>query len=90
MINLTHPWVPDETGFMKFKYNIRMSAETHVRLHLYPDYSNPVPPLITEDDMVVTTPQFWRRQTMELPILNTRNPKMKNVAIPCLPFELNT
>jgi hypothetical protein len=89
-MNLTHPWVPDEMGYMKFRYQICMSAETHVRLHLLPDYTNSLPPLITEsDDLALDTPQFWRRQTLYLPTLTNENAKMKTMAIPCLPYEIN-
>jgi hypothetical protein len=90
MINLSHPWIPDESGYMKLRYTIRMSAETHVRLHLYPDYQSYTPPLATGDTWLPESPAFWLRQTLELPILTTQNPKMKTVAVPCIPFEIST
>jgi hypothetical protein len=67
MINLSHPWIPDETGYMKFRYSIWMSAETHVRLHLYLDYQSYTPPLLTDNSWLPESPPFWLRQTTDLP-----------------------
>jgi hypothetical protein len=37
-LHLAQPRIPDETGYMKFRYAIRMSAETHLLFHLLPDH----------------------------------------------------
>jgi hypothetical protein len=37
-LHMAQPKVPDETEIMKFRYAIRMSAETRVRFHLFADY----------------------------------------------------
>jgi len=39
-LHMGQPKVPDETGMMKFRYAIQMSAETHVLFHPYPDMRN--------------------------------------------------
>jgi hypothetical protein len=38
-LHMSQPQIPDETGHMKFRYAIRMSAETHVLFHLLPDHT---------------------------------------------------
>jgi len=38
-LHIAQPKIPDETGIMKFRYAIRMSAETRLRFHLYPDHT---------------------------------------------------
>jgi hypothetical protein len=87
-MHLTHPWIPDETGYMRFRYVIRMIAETHVTFHLYPDTSNTLPPYMTASDVIIEIPQFWRRQTLHLPRLSNNNAKMKIMAVACTPYEL--
>lgn len=37
-MHMAQPKIPDETGIMKFRYAIRMSAETHLLFHLIPDH----------------------------------------------------
>jgi len=43
-MHITHPWVPDETGFMRFRYIARMNAATHMKIHLVPDHVNQLYP----------------------------------------------
>jgi hypothetical protein len=37
-LHLAQPRIPDETGYMKFRYAIRISAETHILFHHLPDH----------------------------------------------------
>jgi len=39
-LHLAQPRIPDEIGYMKFRYAIRMTAETHLLFHLLPDHLN--------------------------------------------------
>jgi hypothetical protein len=87
-LHLTHPWIPDETGYMRFRYVIRMIAVTHFLLHLYPDISNTLPPYLTQSDLIIQIPQFWHRQTIYLPRLSNNNAKMKNMVVAFAPYEL--
>jgi hypothetical protein len=36
--HLAQPRTPDETGYIKFRYAIQMSAETHLLFHLLPNH----------------------------------------------------
>jgi len=82
-MHITHPWVPDEAGYMRFRYIIRMSAQTHVRIHLVPDHINPLP-----DHINPHAPHYWRRQVLFMPIITNEDARMKTVNIPCLPYEI--
>jgi hypothetical protein len=64
-LHIAQPQVPDEIGFMKFRYAVRMSAETHVLFHLLPDHI-----------WGGSSRDFWERQCIELPITsgNPMNP----------------
>lgn len=54
-MHVAQPQVPDETGNMKFRYQVRMSTKLHLNYHLYPDY------------MSSTSIEYLKRQTLELP-----------------------
>lgn len=54
-MHLAQPQVPDETGYMKFRYQVRMSTKLHLVFHLYPDYSTS------------TNLEYMGRQVLELP-----------------------
>jgi len=71
-MHMAQPIVPDETGHMTFRYILRMSAETHVQLHLCPDH-------IHEHK-----PEFWNRQIITLSFLVGVN----EFQVPCIPYEL--
>jgi hypothetical protein len=71
------PLVPDETGFMRFRYIASMTAETHVKLHLLPDYFNHL------------YPKYWVRRITFLPFLQTTGKDAENtIEVPCIPYEL--
>lgn len=40
MLTVGQPKVPDETGYMKFRFQIRMSVRLHVLFHLLPQWAN--------------------------------------------------
>lgn len=54
-MHLAQPQVPDETGFMKFRYQVRMSTKLHLNYHMYPDYA-------TKNNL-----EYMHRQTLLLP-----------------------
>nr|AVM80381.1 capsid protein [Ambidensovirus sp.] len=54
-MHIAQPYVPDETGFMKFRYQVRMSTELHLNFHLLPDYGSS------------TQMEYFKRQTLQLP-----------------------
>ncbi|ADV74759.1 capsid protein [Mosquito densovirus BR/07] len=54
-MHLAQPQIPDETGYMKFRYQVRMSTKLHLVFHLYPDYSTS------------TNVEYMGRQVLELP-----------------------
>jgi len=72
--------IPDETGFMKFRYAVRMSAETHVLFHLLPDHI-----------WGASSRDFWQRQCVDLPktVPNPSHPDIKQHIVVCLPFEIH-
>jgi hypothetical protein len=39
-LHLAQPRIPDEIGYMNFRYAIRMTAETHLLFHLLQDHLN--------------------------------------------------
>jgi len=88
-MHLTPPYVADETGFMRFRFVIRMIAETHTIIHLLPDHTNDPVPIMTPDDITTDTPLYWRGQTIYMPILSTGNAKMKELTFPCFPYTVN-
>jgi hypothetical protein len=74
-LNMAQPRIPDETGFMKFRYATRMSAETRVLFHMFPDYIG------------TGHKQFWGRQTLPLPQTVATDGNVHHV--PCMPYEMH-
>lgn len=54
-MHLAQPQVPDETGYMKFRYQVRMSTKLHLVFHLLPDHGTS------------TNLEYMGRQVLELP-----------------------
>jgi hypothetical protein len=54
-LHIAQPTIPDETGVLKFRYAVRMSAEMHLTFHLYPDHT------------MGAMKAFWQRQVVPLP-----------------------
>ncbi|AYH52680.1 VP protein [Aedes albopictus densovirus] len=54
-MHIAQPQVPDETGFMKFRYQVRMSTKLHLNFHMLPDYG-------TYKNL-----DYMNRQTISLP-----------------------
>ncbi|QZA76130.1 capsid protein [Aedes aegypti densovirus] len=59
-MHLAQPQVPDETGYMKFRYQVRMSTKLHLVFHIYPDFSTS------------TNIEYMGRQVLELPEVTAR------------------
>jgi hypothetical protein len=76
-LHIVPPFVPDETGYMRFRYIARMSAETHIKLHLLPEYANPL------------YPKYWLRQIVFLPFLQSDGKDEQRISVPCIPYELS-
>lgn len=60
-MHVAQPQVPDETGYMKFRYTVRMSTKLHLNYHMYPDYGSH------------KNLQYMHRQTMPLPQVTSTN-----------------
>lgn len=54
-MHMAQPQVPDETGYMKFRYQVRMSTKLHLNFHMHPDYA-------THANL-----EYMNRQTLLLP-----------------------
>lgn len=61
---------------MKFRYVARMSAETHVTIHLLPDHVTP------------GFHMFWKRQQIALPHIYSPKEDITEFWVPCLPYEI--
>lgn len=59
-MHVAQPQVPDETGYMKFRYQVRMSTKLYLEFHLYPDYGSS------------TNIEYMHRQVLELPEVTAR------------------
>lgn len=59
-MHVAQPQVPDETGYMKFRYQVRMSTKLYLEFHLYPDYGSS------------TNMEYMQRQVLELPEVTAR------------------
>jgi len=76
-MHIAQPLIPDETGYMSFRFIARMSAETHVRMHLLPDHTG------------LTTPEHWCRQTLMMSVVYNDKEDVKTFDIPCIPYEIS-
>lgn len=74
MICIGQPRVPDETGMMKFRYQIKLTTQLHVLFHAKPDY------LQTNSDKVL-----WNRNTVHLPTIDINEQKEYKYA--CMPYD---
>lgn len=75
MICLGQPTVPDETGNMKFRYQIKLTAQLHVLLHTKPDL------IKMNSDKVL-----WNRNTIWMPSATKKDNKYK---YSCVPYNMN-
>lgn len=60
-MHVAQPQVPDETGYMKFRYQVRMSTKLHLNYHMYPDYGTQI------------NLEYMNRQTLLLPQVTPAN-----------------
>lgn len=77
MICLAQPLVPDETGFMKFRYQIRLTTELEGLYHIKPDM------LESNRDQCI-----YNREIMKLPTMNDISPAAPNHEYLCMPHNL--
>jgi hypothetical protein len=95
------PQIYDETGIMKFRYVARMSAETHVTIHLLPDHVTPgfhmfwkqqqiaLPRIyLLLDHVTPGFPMFWKRQQIALPHIYSPKEDITEFWVPCLPYDI--
>lgn len=73
---LAKPDVPDETGKMKFRYQIRLETELEGLYHIKPD--------MVEDDRDQC---LWNRQIIYLPTMNDVSPGNPEHQYLCMPFQ---
>lgn len=81
MMILHSPDVPDETGDMKWVYQVRISTELFATFHIKPDFGGQG---ITE---------FLHRQVVNLPVVineNNGGTVLYNTRIGCVPYEAKT
>lgn len=75
-LHMAQPLIPDETGTMKFRYAARISAETRILFHLFPDY-------IGHGEKL-----FWERQKINLPQTTTADKDNVHL-VPCMPYDIH-
>lgn len=72
-IGLAQPVVPDETGIMKFQYQIRLTTELEIINHIKPDFTN------GDIDII------YNRQQRLLPFVSGAT---GNYTYTCIPYEI--
>lgn len=73
-LHVGQPEIPDETGTMKWRYQIRISTRLKLLFHKRPDYAD------------TFTLSAIRRQSIPLPRATGTIPYL----VPCVPYEINT
>lgn len=74
--HLGQPEIPDETGMMKFRYQVRQTTELDVIFYLYPDFNDQ------------NTNAYSERQVIDLPAVATN--ASTSTSVFCLPYEIQT
>lgn len=80
---LHQPHIPDETGFMKFRYQLRVETEVHVDFHMLPEgYVNTTPGSINQSAQRNAVDRFV------IPYQTVGPNGNSSYNVPCLPYNL--